>query len=135
MALPSLTMTGNLTADPEMRFTPSGVAVANFTVATSKRKKTEAGGWEDAATCFLNCTVWDRDAEAVVEELAKGDKVTVVGALKQRSYEDRDGNKRNAFDVEVYSVAKVIRARLAEREKPSEPVNDPWATSSTEAPF
>lgn len=120
MALPQLTATGNLTGDPELRFTPAGKAVANFTVACNKKRKTEAGGWEDVASCFLNCTVWDRDAEAVAEELRRGSQVTVVGALKQRTYDDRDGNKRIAYDVEVYSVAAVVRSRVASQ--------DPWAT-------
>jgi single-strand DNA-binding protein len=138
MALPQLTATGNLTGDPELRFTPAGKAVANFTVACNKKRKTEAGVWEDVASCFLNCTVWDRDAEAVAEELTRGSQVTVVGALKQRTYEDRDGNKRTAYDVDVYSVAVVVKARLADREKPaSAPLDDPWATpaASTEPPF
>lgn len=128
MALPQLTATGNLTGDPELRFTPAGKAVANFTVACNKKRKAEAGGWEDVASCFLNCTVWDRDAEAVAEELCKGSQVTVVGALKQRTYDDRDGNKRTAYDVDVYSVAKVVRSRSADREKPSgQPPQDPWS--------
>ncbi len=130
MALPQLTATGNLTGDPELRFTPAGKAVANFTVACNKKRKTEAGGWEDVASCFLNCTVWDRDAEAVAEELRRGSQVTVVGALKQRTYDDRDGNKRTAYDVDVYSVAKVVRSRLAERDKPAEPSSqDPWSSA------
>ena len=138
MALPQLTATGNLTGDPELRFTPAGKAVANFTVACNKKRKTEAGGWEDVASCFLNCTVWDRDAEAVAEELTRGSQVTVVGALKQRSYEDRDGNKRTAYDVDVYSVALVVRSRPADRERPSEPPrNDPWSggTQSSADPW
>lgn len=139
MALPQLTATGNLTGDPELRFTPAGKAVANFTVACNKKRKTDAGVWEDVASCFLNCTVWDRDAEAVAEELRRGSQVTVVGALKQRTYDDRDGNKRTAYDVDVYSVATVVRSRLAEREKPAEPASqqDPWATipTGTEPPF
>jgi len=143
MALPQLTATGNLTDDPSLRLTPAGKAVANFTVACNKKRKTEAGGWEDVASCFLNCTVWDRDAEAVAEELRRGSQVTVVGALKQRTYDDRDGNKRTAYDVDVYSVALVVRSRLADREKPTGPTGgptasqDPWATpaTGTEPPF
>lgn len=146
MALPYLTATGNLTADPELRFTPSGKAVANFTVACNKKRKTDAGGWEDVASCFLNCTVWDRDAEAVAEELTKGTQVTVVGSLKQRTYEDRDGNKRSAYDVEVFNVAKVVRTRTADRDRaPADGAfggsggngNDPWAAPAggEEPPF
>lgn len=137
MALPQLTMTGNLTADPELRFTPSGAAVANFTVACSKRRKNDATGeWEDVATCFLACTVWKQDAEAVAEELTKGTAVTVVGSLKQRSYEDRDGNKRSAFEVDVYTVAKVVKSRPAERaatQTASEA--DPWSRPAEEPPY
>lgn len=134
MALPQLTATGNLTGDPELRFTPAGKAVANFTVACNKKRKNEqTGEWEDVASCFLNCTVWDRDAEAVAEELRRGSQVTVVGALKQRTYDDRDGNKRTAYDVDVYSVALVVRSRLADREKPTgKPIEDPWAQPASD---
>jgi single-strand DNA-binding protein len=129
MALPQLTATGNLTRDPELRHTQSGTAVASFTVACNKKRKNDDGKWEDVASCFLNCTVWDRDADAAVEVLAKGDQVTVVGSLRQRDYVDKDDNKRTAYEVDVYTVAKVVRARLADREKPGQPpVNDPWAT-------
>jgi single-strand DNA-binding protein len=138
MALPSLTATGNLTDDPQIRFTSSGKAVASFTVACSKRRQTEAGGWEDSAVCFLRCTVWEREAEAVGEVLTKGAKVTVVGALKQSDYTDKEGNKRTSYDVDVYSVALVVKARTADREKPAEPSSqDPWATpaDSSTPPF
>lgn len=134
MGLPSLTATGNLTADPELRFTASGAAVASFTVACNKRVKTEAGGWKDSAVCFLACSIWERKAEAVAEELVKGDEVTVVGALKQREWEDRDGNKRTSFEVDAFSVAKVVKARTADRERPSEPTTDPWATGGQGQP-
>lgn len=138
MPLPSIQITGNVVDDPELRFTPSGKAVANFRVACSQRKKTEAGGWVDGDTCFLTVNAWEEKAEAIAEQLQRGSKVVVTGTLKQRDYEDRDGNKRHVYEVQAYDVALVVRPPKAEREKPtSAPLDDPWATpaSSTAPPF
>lgn len=133
MALPNIMMTGTLVDDVELRYTPGGRAVGSFRVATNKKRKTDAGGWEDVESCFLSCTVWERDAEACVEELARGSRVTVVGALKQRQYE-HDGQKRTTYEVDVFSVAKVVKARTADRERPSEPTSDPWTTGGQGQP-
>lgn len=136
MPLPNITMTGNVVDDPELRFTPSGKAVANFRVACSQRKKTEAGGWVDGDTCFLTINAWEEKAEAIAEQLQRGSKVVVTGTLRQRDYEDRDGNKRHVYEVQAYDVALVVRPPKAEREKPTiPPSEDPWATSATAPPF
>ena len=138
MPLPNITMTGNVVDDPELRFTPSGKAVVNFRVASSQRKKTEAGGWVDGDTCFLTVNAWEQQAEAIAEQLQRGSKVVVTGTLRQRDYEDRDGNKRSVYEVQAYDVALVVRPPKAEREKStSAPLDDPWATpaDTTAPPF
>ena len=142
MGLPQVTATGNLTADPELRFTSSGKAVANWTIACNKKRKNEqTGEWEDVATCFLRCSIWEAKAEAAAEMLTRGAEVTVVGSLKQSEYTDKDGNKRTSYDVDAYSVALVVKAPKATREKPAQggqPQNDPWAKpagTQEEPPF
>lgn len=138
MALPSIQITGTVVADVELRFTPSGKAVANFRVAANQRKKTDAGGWVDGDSCFLTVNAWEDKAEAIAEQVQRGSKVVVTGTLKQRDYEDREGNKRSVFEVQAYDVALVVQRPKAEREKPSQPSsgdprgvggNDPWAQS------
>lgn len=138
MPLPNITMTGTVVADVELRFTPSGKAVANFRVATNQRKRTEAGGWVDGDSCFLTVNAWEDKAEAIAELVQRGSKVVVTGVLKQRDWEDKDGNKRSAFEVQAYDVALVVQRPKADREKPTAPNQaDPWATpaASTEPPF
>ena len=115
-----ITVVGNLTADPELRFTQSGVPVANFTVATTPRKfDRDKNEWVDEDTIFHNCSVWRGYAENVAESLTKGTAVIVQGQLKARSFEDRDGNKRTVHEIAVdhvgpalqYATAKVTRIR------------------------
>ena len=114
-----ITLIGNLTADPELRFTPSGAAVANFTVASTPRTfDKQTNEWKDGDAMFLNCSVWRQAAENVAESLTKGMRVIVNGRLKARSYETREGEKRTVFEVEVdevgpslrYATARVTRA-------------------------
>lgn len=114
----NITLIGNLTADPELRFTPSGAAVANFTVASTPRTfDRQSNDWKDGETLFLNCSIWRQAAENVAETLTKGTRVIVSGRLKSRSYDDREGNKRTVFEVDVdeigpslrYATAKVTR--------------------------
>jgi len=114
-----ITLIGNLTADPELRFTPSGAAVANFTVASTPRTfDRQTNEWRDGDAMFLNCAVWRQAAENVAESLQKGMRVIVSGRLKSRSYETREGEKRTVFEVDVdeigpalrYATAKVTRA-------------------------
>ncbi|KQR99612.1 single-stranded DNA-binding protein [Williamsia sp. Leaf354] len=114
-----LTVIGNLTADPELRFTPSGAAVANFTVASTPRMfDRQTNEWKDGEALFMRCSIWREAAENVAESLTKGARVIVSGRLKQRSYETREGEKRTVVELEVeevgpslkYATAKVNRA-------------------------
>lgn len=110
MPLPQITMTGNLTADPELRFTPSGDAVASFTVACNERyqdKNTQE--WKDGDSIFVRCSVWRKQAENLAESgLQRGQSVVVVGTLFQREYETREGEKRRSLECKVRSVAAAI---------------------------
>lgn len=114
-----LTIIGNLTDDPSLRFTPSGAAVANFTVASTPRTyDKDSREWKDGDALFMRCSVWKEQAENVAESLTKGCRVMVSGRLKQRSFDDREGNKRTVVELEVdeigpslkYAVAKPSRA-------------------------
>lgn len=108
--LPEITMAGTLTADPELRFTPSGVAVANFTVATNDRRfDKDSNTWKDANATFLRCTIWRQPAEYVSESLSKGTRVLLTGTLRQREWETDDGQKRYAFEVDVTEIGPSLR--------------------------
>lgn len=113
-----ITVVGNIVADPELRFTPSGAAVANFRIASTPRRfNSQTNQWEDGEGLFLTCNVWRQAAENVAESLQKGMRVVVNGRLRQRSYETREGEKRTVYEVEVdevgpslkYATAKVTR--------------------------
>ncbi|HLS15692.1 MAG TPA: single-stranded DNA-binding protein [Beutenbergiaceae bacterium] len=115
-----ITVVGNLTADPELRFTPSGAAVANFTVASTPRQfDRQSGEWKDGETLFLRCSIWREAAENVAESLTKGMRVVTQGRLVQRSFETREGEKRTVVELQVdevgpsmrYATAKVTRAQ------------------------
>lgn len=109
-----ITLIGNLTADPELRFTPSGAAVANFTVASTPRTfDRQANEWRDGEALFLNCSVWRQAAENVAESLQKGMRVIVNGRLRARSYENREGERRTVFEVEVDEVGPSLRFATA----------------------
>ena len=114
-----ITVIGNLTADPELRFTPSGAAVANFTVASTPRTfDRQTNEWKDGEALFLRCNIWREAAENVAESLTRGSRVIVSGRLKQRSFETREGEKRTVVELEVdeigpslrYATAKVTKA-------------------------
>jgi len=114
-----ITVVGNLTADPELRFTASGAAVANFTVASTPRTFDRASNeWKDGEALFLRCNIWRQAAENVAESLTRGSRVIVSGRLKQRSFETKEGEKRTVIELEVdeigpslrYATAKVNRA-------------------------
>jgi single-strand DNA-binding protein len=116
----TVTVVGNLTDDPELRFTPSGAAVANFTVASTPRfldKNTNE--WKDGDALFLRCSIWRQAAEYVAESLQRGTRVIVQGRLRQRSYETKEGEKRTVVELEVdeigpslrYATAKVTKAQ------------------------
>src|SRR3954471_7573666 len=110
----TITLVGNLTADPELRFTPSGAAVANFTVASTPRTfDRQTNEWRDGEAMFLNCAVWRQAAENVAESLQKGMRVIVQGRLRSRSYETREGEKRTVFEVDVDEVGPALRYATA----------------------
>jgi single-strand DNA-binding protein len=150
-----ITVVGNLTGDPELRFTPSGAAVANFTVASTPRTFDRmTNEWKDGEAMFLNCSVWRQVAENVAESLTKGMRVIVQGRLKSRSYETQSGERRTVFEVEVdeigpalrYATAKVTRnpssgnyqsgsaGWSAPAAEPATPAADPWANAQSDEP-
>jgi single-strand DNA-binding protein len=112
----TVTLVGNITDDPELRFTPSGLPVANFTVAVNRRVPKD-GGWEDKLEGFFRCSCWRDMAENVAESLQKGSRVMVVGRLQQRSWEDQDGNKRSTVEVQVDEVGPSLRWATARPER------------------
>ena len=115
-----ITVIGNLTADPELRFTPSGAAVANFTVASTPRTfDRQTNDWKDGESLFLNCSVWRQAAENAAESLVRGSRVIVSGRLKARSYETREGEKRTVFEVDVDEVGPSLRYATAKVTKAS----------------
>src|SRR5690625_5560034 len=140
-----ITVVGNLTADPELRFTPSGAAVARSTVAATPRTfDRQANEWKDGETLFLRCSVWREAAENVAESLAKGMRVIVQGRLVQRSFETREGEKRTVVEMQVdevgpslrYATAQVTRTQrgggFGQQQQPAGgQSNDPWATAAT----
>lgn len=136
-----VTIVGNLTADPELRFTPAGKPVANFTVAESKRVK-DGDGWKDGPTTFFRCSLWDTPAENMTESLTRGQRVIVVGEIAQRSYETQQGEKRSVFEVTAQEVGPSLKWATAKVEKagakpPPKVEDDPWATEPAmgEVPF
>jgi single-strand DNA-binding protein len=112
----TVTLVGNITDDPELRFTPSGLPVANFTVAVNRRVPKD-GGWEDKLEGFFRCSCWRDMAENVAESLQKGSRVMVVGRLQQRSWEDQEGNKRSTVEVQVDEVGPSLRWATARPER------------------
>ena len=132
----TITIIGNLTADPELRFTASGAAVTNFTVASTPRTfDRQSNEWKDGETLFLRCSIWRDAAENVAESLARGTRVIVTGRLKSRSY-DKDGEKRTVIELDVdevgpslkYATAKVAKVERGQR-TPDRAQGDAWATT------
>src|SRR5213080_4610477 len=116
----TLTLVGNLTDDPELRFTPSGAAVANFTVASTPRFLDKATNeWKDGDALFMRCNIWRQAAENVAESLQRGMRVIVTGRLRQRSYETREGEKRTVYEIEVDEVGPSLRNASAKVVKSS----------------
>ena len=134
-----ITVIGNLTADPELRFTSSGAAVANFTVASTPRTFDRASGeWKDGEALFLRCNIWRQAAENVAESLTRGSRVIVSGRLKQRSFETREGEKRTVVELEVDEIGPSLRYATAKVNKISRsesgggggaPADDPWGSA------
>jgi single-strand DNA-binding protein len=109
-----VTLVGNLVDDPELRFTPSGAAVANFRVASTPRTyDRQSGEWKDGESLFLSCSVWRQAAENVAESLQRGMRVIVQGRLKSRTYDDREGQKRTVFEIDVDEVGPSLRSATA----------------------
>jgi single-strand DNA-binding protein len=116
----TITVVGNLTADPELRFTPSGAAVANFTVASTPRiYDRQSGEWKDGEALFMRCNIWRQSAENVAESLTRGARVIVSGRLKQRSFETREGEKRTVIELEVDEIGPSLRYATAKVNKVS----------------
>lgn len=140
----TFTITGNLTADPELRFIPSGAAVVNFTIASTPRVYDKATKeWRDGDALFMRCTAWRELAENIAESLSRGARVVATGELEQRSYETKEGEKRSVVELKVKdigpslvrAVAKVERSARGEKPKLA---SDPWgsaAAADTEPPF
>jgi len=137
-----ITVVGNMTSDPELRFTPAGAAVANFTIANTPRTfDRQSNEWKDGDTLFMRCSIWREAAENVAETLTKGTRVIAQGRLVQRSYETHEGEKRTVVELQVeeigpslkYASAKVTRAQRSGGNSGSSggsaPADDPWATA------
>jgi single-strand DNA-binding protein len=144
---PVITISGNLTADPELRYTPAGTAAATFNVASNPRVRDSTGNWADGEPVFYRVTTWRDAAENVAESLRRGDPVLVVGRIRANVWEDREGNKRRDNVITADSVAvpldrhrvrlvKVTRERAAEpASEPQEPAeSEPGATATPAAP-
>jgi len=109
-----ITIIGNLTADPELRFTPSGAPVANFTVASTPRQfDRQANEWKDGETLFMRCSVWRDQAENVSESIQRGTRVIVSGRLKSRSYETKEGEKRTTVELDVEEIGASLKSATA----------------------
>ena len=140
----AITIVGRLTDAPELRFTPSGAPVANFTVAVNRRKfDKQRNEWTDAGTDFYRCSIWRDTAENVAESLTKGVEVIVTGDLISREYETREGEKRTVWEVNAEHVgpslrwasAKVTRAQKTQGQaRGSAAQDDPWATPAGSFP-
>ncbi len=116
----TITIIGNITNDPELRFTPSGAAVANFTVASTPRNfDRQSNDWKDGETLFMRCSVWRDAAENVAESLQRGTRVIVSGRLRSRSYETKEGEKRTVVEMEVDEVGPSLRYATAKIAKTS----------------
>jgi single-strand DNA-binding protein len=119
-----LTVTGNLVDDPELRFTPSGVAAARFRIASTPRYRDNATGeWKDGDTLFLTCQVWRQAAENVAETLQRGMRAIVTGRLHQRSYETKEGEKRTVYELQVDEAGPSLRNATAKVTKTARPGN------------
>jgi single-strand DNA-binding protein len=156
-----ITVQGNLVDDPELRFTPAGHAVAKFRIASTPRTFDKSTNeWRDGETLFLTVSAWRKLGENVAESLKRGDRAVCVGALKQRSYEDREGVKRTVYELDAEDVAASLKNATAQPTKTSarngaqsggygqqqaqqqnhggygtqQPQNDPWATNSQQEP-
>jgi single-strand DNA-binding protein len=145
---PTLTVVGNVTRDPELRYAPSGVAVCTFNLANTPRNKNQAGEYEDGTTLWLRVTCFRTMAENVTESIYKGARVMVQGRLKREVWEDKEGNERESLVLVADEIApslrwatadvkKATRGSEAPKRRREEPVEDPWALPepTEEPPF
>mgnify|MGYP006921302452 CR=1 FL=1 len=121
MALPTITAIGNLTFDPDFQVTASGISRCRLRIACNERKKAQDGTWSDGEPTFLDVVVWRSLAEAVGDSFKKGQSVMVTGKLKVRNYEDKNGNKATAVEIEASDIAAVVKAS-----KQKDLTEDPW---------
>jgi single-strand DNA-binding protein len=150
-----ITVVGNLTSDPELRFTPSGQAVASFTIASTPRTLDRATNeWKDGEALFLRCSIWRQAAENVAESLTRGARVVAQGRLKQRSFETKEGEKRTVVEMDIDEIGPSLRYATAKVNKASRggggfggggsfgggsegstgaPADDPWSTPAPAA--
>ncbi|MEO7069043.1 MAG: single-stranded DNA-binding protein [Nostocoides sp.] len=142
-----VTLIGNLTGDPELRFTPSGAAVANFTVASTPRQfDRQTNEWKDGETLFMRCSIWREAAENVAESLGRGTRVVVTGRLVSRSFDTKEGEKRTVVELQVDEIGPSLRYATAKVNKTqrgtggggfgsqgggAQQAEDPWATGGT----
>ncbi|MFN2525005.1 MAG: single-stranded DNA-binding protein [Actinomycetota bacterium] len=129
----SITIVGNVVDEPELRFTPSGSAVANFTVAVNRRYKNREGNWEDKLDGFFKCNCWQSLAENVAESLHKGTRVVVTGRLNQRSWEAQDGSRRTDIEIQVDEVGPSLRwatAQVVKSQRSSGRSSADWSARS-----
>ena len=132
-----ITIIGNLVADPEVRFAPSGAAVANFTIAQTPRKfDRQSNEWQDGETTFMRCSVWREQAENVAESLKKGMRVIAQGKLKSRSFDTKEGDRRTVMELDVDEIGPSLVKATAQVTKASQPPQrqqpqgDPWGSQS-----
>ena len=143
-----ITVVGNLTSDPELRYTPSGAGVASFTIASTPRTlDRQTGEWKDGEALFLRCNIWRQAAENVAESLTRGARVIATGRLRQRSYEDKAGEKRTVVELEVDEIGPSLRYANATVNKVTRSgggggfgntgtaaSDDPWGSGPPDAP-
>ncbi|ADJ44816.1 single-strand DNA-binding protein [Amycolatopsis mediterranei S699] len=131
----TVTVVGNLTSDPDLRFTPAGSAVANFTVASTPRVfDRESGAWRDGDALFLRCSLWREYAENVAESLVRGARVVVHGRLRQRSYDTKEGEKRTVVELEVEEIGPSLRYATAKVTKVSRATGGEGSSAWTPEP-
>lgn len=144
MSSNTMTVIGNLTADPELRFLPSGAAVLNFTIASTPRNKNAQGEWVDGDTLFLRCTLWRQAAENAAESLRKGTRVIASGRLSSRTWETREGEKRTDLQLDVDEVgpslknataviSRTVQASGMGFSNSAAPADDPWSNVKPQA--
>jgi single-strand DNA-binding protein len=140
----TVVVVGNLTDDPELRFTPQGVAVANFRIAVSRRMKDESGQWKDGETSFFRVSCWRQLAENVAESLTRGSRTMVTGRLRMRQWETQEGEKRSVVEIEADEVGPSLKWATAKVEKTSRAggggggrdngASDEWGTDTPAVP-